>query len=101
MKQIAWYGFQIAVFLGTGYLFVFVIGLPEEPGNYGLALLIICVVVTAIATALVFWTGRLLAWVGRTALGKPNETDHGRVGSSGVIRTSQPSELSARRRIGE
>lgn len=101
MKQIAWYGFQIAVFLGTGYVFVFVVGLPEEQGNYGLALLIICVGVTAIATALVFWTGRLLAWIGRATLGKSNEADHRRIERSTVIDRRHAGELPPRVRIGE
>lgn len=100
MKQIAWYGFQIAVFASAAWFFITV--RPPEPGEpYGLALFIVCLGVTVIATALVFWTGRLLALAGRAALRKSNETDHGRIGGGGVIRTSQPSELSARRWIGE
>lgn len=101
MKQIAWYAFQITVFLGTAYVFLFVVRPPEEQGNHGMALLIICTGITAVATGLVFWTGRLISWVSSRVTGKINQTNNGRVDGGGVIARREPRELSARRRIGQ
>ena len=100
MKQIAWYGFQIAVFGLTAWFFISV--RPPQPGeHYGLALFLVCLGVTAIVTALVFWTGRLIARIARWASGYPDQSDQTRINSSGIIRRSQSRELPPRIRIGE
>lgn len=93
--QIGWYGFQIAVFGGIVLMFM----KEDAPQVGALPILFIALGITAIATGLVFWTGRLIAWIVRTALGKPNEASHRRIDGARIIDGGQPRKLSAGGRI--
>lgn len=93
--QIGWYGFQIAVFAGIVLMFM----KEDAPQIGALPILFLAFGITAVATALVFWTGRLIAWIAGSALSKPHETSNGRIDSGRVIGGSQPRKLSAGSRI--
>jgi hypothetical protein len=93
LKQFGWYALQIAVFGATALMFT----ADDAPQIGFLAVFIIAGGFAVIATALVFWTGRLLFW----AVGKTHKADDRRADSRAIIGTSEPGKLPPRRWIGK
>lgn len=60
MTQWLWRAFQTAAFFG--FLMWFSFNIPHDQQRPG-AMVMICGALTAIATAVVFWIGRLLLWL--------------------------------------
>lgn len=100
MKQIAWYGFQIAVFGGVCWFFSWPEVNKDEPVNIA-AVFIIAVAITTLATALVFWGGRLVALVARACFGQHSQPEHGRINGTRIACSREPRELSTGPRIGK
>jgi hypothetical protein len=97
LKQIAWYGFQIAVFAGIVVTFT-----ADDAPAIGLApVLFLALGITAVATALVFWTGRLIALAARACFGEHRQAEYRGVDGPRISSGRESGKFSTSPRLGK